>query len=401
MQNASFQTELDGLERPAPPVRARVRGRSWSILAPDGAYSEVPAWPSGGAWFDALMDAVTSEEGKAFLEAHRVSISVDTLLRVARADWLAADARTGRGVTTSHQSVATELGMSARTVRRAREVIQDLGFATTIVFGRHLTAQERELARERHGGHQDRAASVRAMTMPRPTEPVENVHPPRRGSVKRSLPVKRFSPTRAGARATAAPRPEPRQKRPRPGRKEHSPRPVALQKLAWQVAWHYRLALRTSSDSPGSLIGGRHIGHLCNILSRHGVTPDRYSLSTLKRELDAALQQHRVTPLENHQKRDPLANFAWTLRFLASERGQETLLERQMRERAERAQARLHAAQERAAEEARIGGLDVQELDAIKRESDARIAELNRTNPALRALRRSNRLPYLPGGANT
>ena len=95
------------------------RSGSWAFEAPEGAYGPIPAWTSGAAWFDALMDALATHAGEERRrEAH---VAAGTLLRVARADWLAADVATGRGVATANETVAADLGMSAKTVQRAHE----------------------------------------------------------------------------------------------------------------------------------------------------------------------------------------------------------------------------------------------------------------------------------------
>lgn len=105
-----------------PPTAAaggpRQRLGSWVLPAPEGAYGPVPAWSSAAAWFDAVMDVLRTPEGE---EARRAAkVAPDTLLRVAYADRAAADQATGRGVATAHETVAAQLGMSAKTVQRSR-----------------------------------------------------------------------------------------------------------------------------------------------------------------------------------------------------------------------------------------------------------------------------------------
>lgn len=319
----------------------------------DGAYSRVVSWQSATSWLALVRRMLGSARGEQL--RGKVKISADTVLRVAQMDAQSADRRTGRGVSTSHASVARQLGMSDRTVGTARRLLERLGLAVTVVMGRHLSPAERRLAKRTHGGYQEAAASVRAMTVPAAARAVESFHLPRSGSVPEESHDQRWSPTRARARETAAPRPKLRRKsrsRPEPPR---SPRPIALQAFAWRVARNYGLHSPGPATSAGALDGGRHIGQLCNILERYGVTPDRYTLETLRAELDEALTAARIRPLENHDKRDRIAHFAWMLAKLQAFTPGETRRERQLREQEERIRARAIAAdqaRQRAAQQA-------------------------------------------------
>ena len=40
------------------------RPGSWASRAPEGAYGPIPAWTSGAAWFDALMDVLATPAGE-------------------------------------------------------------------------------------------------------------------------------------------------------------------------------------------------------------------------------------------------------------------------------------------------------------------------------------------------
>ncbi len=136
------------------------------------------------------MDALATGEGEQI--RRRVSVSRDTLLRVAWRDAQSADAATGRGVTTAHATVAAELGMAKKTVERARQIVQELGYAVTILEGSYSTQEQRRAAYEHHGGRQVRFASTRALTVPKAAasrRAVENVDLPRRGSVLHLLAI--------------------------------------------------------------------------------------------------------------------------------------------------------------------------------------------------------------------
>lgn len=294
---------------------------SWSLEAPEGAYALIPAWTSGPTWFDAVLDALNTPEGAK--KRRKAKVAPDTLLRVARADWEAADALTGRGVSTAHETVAAALGMSPKTVQRGRRLLELLGLAVTVVEGRYLTVCERKAARAAHGGRQLRAASLRALTMPRP---VENVHLPRRGEVLKESLVSENSPTRAGARTTAAARPPAlKMKKIRPSANVTTqPRPLELQRFAARLVdgderdtSPRRLPWVLRSPDRGRM---RHIGALCNVLSSAGIDPrcwrprevieaiDRWHQSSGRRTLAAdAIDPLRYLAWQLAQAIDPTA----------------------------------------------------------------------------------------------
>lgn len=309
---------------------------SWAIPVPEGAYAAVTAWETGAGWFDALMDALNTQAGYA---ARAGLVSVGTLLAVARTDWLAADVDTGRGVATAHETVATQLGMSKRQVQRARSVIEALGFAVTIVYGRYLTTEERDAAQQTHGGAQLRAASVRALTLPKSRPAVDTVHlpAPRRGDRLRT--VLKSSPTRADARPTAAARPKLRTRRRCPVPQDRSPRPLELQRFAGKLVARMPWLAR-----------GHHIGAVCDGLHRAGIDSERWSVDALLGTVDRHNLHARVSAADPAQQRDPLGYFLWMLRR-AIQPGEETPAEAAARRReqlrAEQAAWRAEAAAQR------------------------------------------------------
>lgn len=327
-----MEAGVAGLSSDRKPQSGSQRSGSWSLTPADGAYAALPAWTSARAWM-ALVERVLGSERATQLRGKK--ISVGSAILVARADMAAADVRTGRGVSTSHETVAKRLGMSKRTVGEARRLLEKLGLAVTVVMGRHLSPAERSQAKRLHGRYQEAAASVRALVMPRPTSPVDTCHLPRRGSVLKTSPVQKWSPTRAGARETAASRPKPRRRSTRRVAPPTSPRPIEVQRFTWAVARNYGLDAGGPPTATGALHGGRHIGQLSNILQRYDVTPDRYTLATLRAELDEAMAAAKILPLENGQKRDRLAHFAWMLSKLQTFTRGETRLQRQLREHAD------------------------------------------------------------------
>jgi hypothetical protein len=288
---------------------------------PQDAYRAVAAWTSPGAWFDALMDDLASPEGEAARRAARISPS--SYLAVAKADRDAADYATGRGLTTSNATAAARAHVKPRTVERARALLARRGFAVTIVTGRYLTNDERAEARALHGRVQLRAASVRALTLPRgPQRPVKSGDLPtsrrdvRSASVPNmvnatrlngSSPVVKTKTTRAVARETAAPRPQPRKKK----IQNRSARPLRVQLLA------AKLSARTgwSWIAPE----GRHIGAICNVLIACGITGKDWSAAGLVSAMNQHTQRAGSEALAGNVAHSPTGYFRSLLRATLSD----------------------------------------------------------------------------------
>lgn len=304
---------------PQEPAVAPIAERlgSWTLPAPEGAYGALVAWQSAEAWFDALMDVLRTPEGEG--HRRRARVAADTLLRVAYDDRRSADQLTGRSVATAHETVAERLGMSSKTVQRARHLLEALGLAVTVVEGRYLTTSERRQARAKHGGRQVRAASTRALVMPagyRPPAPsvdnvdedsaaVENVQLPPREGVKSSSHLSKRSPRRAHARAreaTASRRPAETKVSGASGPRE--PRGLDLQRLA--AALCHRM--------PWLDRRGRHVGQLCDLIERHGLAGQGWTVTRLLDEIDRRARELRLRVVAIDDQRDPLAYFAWLLR---------------------------------------------------------------------------------------
>lgn len=341
----------------------------------------VVAWPSASAWFDAVMDTLSSAEGEAARRAAK--IARDTLLRVAYADAKSADQATGRDVATAHQTVADQLGMSWKTVQRARLLLETLGLAATVVEGRYLTSDERAAAARRHGGHQVRAASTRALTMPegyRSAAPStsdgadcrsgENVHlPPARG-VKSSSHLSKKSPSRASARAgkPTAPR-RAASTKPGPARGTRQPRGIEIQRLAAELV----------RRMPWLIRNGRHIGAVCDVLDRLGVVEGGWTATALLDAIDRFASSARIRVAAIDEQKDPLSYLAWLLRS-ASPRGSRSpsaLLADERRKRL------MRQAQEREAEHARRARIaaESERIAAIIESMHAARASSRRSSP--------------------
>lgn len=326
------------------------RQGSWALPAPEGVYGPLRAWPSASVWFDAVMDILRTPEGED--ARRRAKVAPDTLLRVAYADAAAADQSTGRGVATAHDTVAGQLGMSGKTVQRARHLLEALGLAVTVAGGRYLFGRERAQAHARHGGHQLRAASTRALTLPRGYTPpagsavagadplpVENVQLPTRRGVKNISPVLKRSPRRAHPRtreAAAARRPAPTTTRHKTATR--APRPIEIQRLAAGLCARMSWLDRATS----------HVGSLCDVLVTHGLTGRGWTAETLLEAIQRGRLERGIALVDVESQRDPLGYFVWLLRATIDEGSPAPVLQLQAESRHRAERQALEAAREAA-----------------------------------------------------
>lgn len=295
--------------RPCPATR---RGQGWRAPVREGTHAALPCWNSAKQWLHNVQAHLESAEGEAQRAAAKVHAS--TLLLVAAHDAGSADARTGRGVATSHHTVAAAIGCSERQVQRARTLLITMGFAAVVERGRYLTGEERQQAREHHGHRQLRMASERALINPHRET---NVHLPRRGHLSGILTLRSNSPRRAQARAKAT---------------TNTPtRPsLALQRLAASLV--QRLPW----------LGRTHMGNVCSALEAAGVNPDLTTANDLIEVINrhherlglaslAADAQQRPLGLLVHQLRAALPHIDEMPSQVAARQRAQVLLERQQR----------------------------------------------------------------------
>lgn len=162
----------------------------------------------------------------------RISISLRTFMVCVEAEASMASARDGRGITTSHDTLARMIGMSKITARRARALMEALDCLTTVQTGRYLLHLERLEATAHHGGKQLRAASVRALNMPKILQSVPNEHLATASRFNHSSHLVKSNPKSGKPHSEPAPRAQQRQKQAKfvPGADQ--PRPLPLQRLA-------------------------------------------------------------------------------------------------------------------------------------------------------------------------
>lgn len=278
-----FRPHSSDWHAPAPRRRVDAHG------APTGSggadippHARVACWTTRTQWLITVRCALAAPEGAAALTRHHIRL--ETVICVAKADAAAADVATGRSVTTAHATAARQIGCSAKTVQRARQVLADLGLAVITAVGRYLNSAERAAARAA-GLRQDRMASTRHLTTPKHWArhaADQNVHLPRSGSFQRNL-----------TRSVVTKR-----KR-RQGQVAGHGHGLAMQRLAAKIV------ARASW-----LAGGRHLGALMGVLAGEGIDPARTSATRILEAIDRA-GGGWMTPSD---QKHPLAWLRWGLR---------------------------------------------------------------------------------------
>jgi hypothetical protein len=252
-------------------------------------------------------------------------VSSGLVLRVAGQDADHADHRTGRDLATAHETVAELVDVAKITVRRARSVLQALGFAVVVVAGRYLTTAERETAHRHHGGHQLRCASVRALTIPRGCAYRRREHLPRRGCSEPLSSRPKDLPSGAHAR------------RQRAATTTTTTTTTTTPAPAWPLTVQ-RLAAKLAQRLPWLARG--HIGALCTVLAAHGLDEDGWTAQDVIERLDARNRAKGLHSVAPGRQRNPLGLFRAQLRDAIA--GVEPPQQRRARE----AQARVEARQE-------------------------------------------------------
>jgi hypothetical protein len=305
--------------------------RSWIVRA--GAVAASTAvWTSRDGWLSSLRTWAHTRALGALCAGERVSITAATLLAIATVMAEHADHATGRHVAITRATVADRVGCDVRTVTAAWRVLRAAHWAieaqrghgspTTPSIGRrpsvyHLVSRRRgkgdaldrtpaacgpvrtapdphahEAGQAPQGGelgpgaewgslllhhHTDSAChDRRSMTARQPGAPVQHFHLPPSGGVTLFPPVSSYSPS-------AQTRAENTQPTPRKCAHRRQPRPLAIQRLAGQLAAHCHGLHRG------------HIGALCDALTNTGIDPTLWSARALTDALDADMKQRRTT----------------------------------------------------------------------------------------------------------
>lgn len=242
-------------------ARARLRRRAWVVRAGD-APASVPMWSSRAAWVDGLRSWATDAAVRQVCVRLDCSITSGTLLSIAIAMAPHADHATGRNMAAARATIAKQVGCDPRTVTTAWRVLGATGWAFEASRG--------------HGGPGvpsiGRRTSIWHLTPRRETPaPVEFFHLPTPSGVGLLSPVVKNS---TSARSCAH-RPDQTQKPKRRYRAHTEPRPLALQRLAGQLA------------ALAPVLGHGHIGTLCDALTTAGIDSQHWTAKQLKDALEA------------------------------------------------------------------------------------------------------------------
>lgn len=271
--------------------RART-GKSWTPEPEGGTQARVPCWWSREQWIQAVFQDLATETGAGALARHRTCAA--RVQAVTTADANTADTTTGRNVRTSHATVAKKLGCSVDTVRRARRVLRDLGWAVEITRGRYMTQAERILASLHKDTYQNRFASNRSLTIP---ARAVAVHPYPKGVKKSSPKTSRVVPSaRLRGAGTGKPQPE----------KNHAARPnvsVGVQKLTARLV--RRLPWLDRRD--------QHLMGLCRSLAQCGVT-EEWTAQDLMNAIETDHRARGLLTLPPNSQRNPRALFLTQVR---------------------------------------------------------------------------------------
>lgn len=320
--------------------------KSWILPPPEGAAARVPTWVSRAVWLAAVSVCLDSAQGRERLRAEKVSAEVVKL--VAKADADTADHRTGRNVATAHNTLVSRVGKSFSTVRRARTWLAVMGLAVSLTTGRYLYNPERDAAKVAHGGRQIRAASTRALTVPRHL-------------VKAACALVRTLARKARRTARAA-RPSPRREHLPPlggNSSTTSSSPTVTYAPAARARGHQgktffelpvkRLAAEVDAVIP-SLTRGRHIGHLVQLLDSLGVDPTEWTGRGLVQAIDADNRARGAYAIPRDNQRQPLRLFAHQLRRILGTAVPDRVQHKRRREAADQAISQGRTAVAEAAE---------------------------------------------------
>lgn len=238
--------------------------RGWVERAGANA-PRAPMWTSREGWLTALGTWARTSRFAACCEAAGVSITSSTVLAIARVMAAHADHATGRHCAVTRATIAESVGCDVQTVTRAWRLLRAAGWVVEAQRG--------------HGSPGTPTAGRRPSVyhlVPRPVigRPVVNVYLPPKAAVSSSTPVGNTSP-KARERAEKMSLIHNRLRR---GRGEPPPRPLAVQRLAGQLA----------RDCHGLDRG--HLGAICDVITAAGVDPGHWSAAVIRARLDADMR---------------------------------------------------------------------------------------------------------------
>ena len=291
------------------------------LTPPDGVYAQIPVCRPAD-WLHAVEFALSLPTVEAYRRRLRVA-GPATVLAAARQWAAAADRHTGRDVAVAHETVALAIGYAPATVKRAMRFLKRLGLVVEVARGRNYLTLDELAAARALGAHGQRAVgSTWALTIP---SSVDGTPLPPLGLVNKKSLVKKGSPKRArGARKAGAPH-RPASEEKKTAIEPAGPRTTAVQKFAGQLASRLPRLLNTPKTQPQRVyvrnpeqrtdavwVGGRHIGHVCNVIERHRLVERGWTAHQMLERVDRyrATSRRDIDPAD---QRDPLAWLSWLI----------------------------------------------------------------------------------------
>jgi hypothetical protein len=294
-----------GRRRPQRPaaVGSRPGGSYCPAVSPD-AYEGLRRPTSRESWTRVVYSLVTMPAGDA--HRRRISIKLETFMRFVEAEASMASRHDGRGITTSHETLARMVGMSKITARRARALMESLECLVTIRTGRYLFHLERLEATALHGGRQLRVASVRALNVPQILESVPNEHLATASRFNPSTHLVKSNPRSGKPHSEPASRAQQRQKRAKIVPGADQPRSLPLQRLAARLV----SSIPWLPDDLSTL-------RVQRIVHRSGFDADRFSYGDLIAIWQAIDEGMGQTPKNAGEVNDPEAYLVVRMKLAA------------------------------------------------------------------------------------
>lgn len=224
-----------------------------------------PMWTSRSAWLDALRLWANHVAVRELCAQLQCSINAATLLGIAAAMANYADHATGRNMAATRATLAAQIGCSPRTITTAWRVLRAAHWIVLAAPGR---GNAQTPSRRRR-------PAIWHLT---PRRIVDNFHLPAKNNYPCISPVRNYSPSALARPDRNSERPKRRHgsRRIRPPQ----PRPIALQRLAAQLA----------ASTHGIDRRGRHIGVICDAIVASGIDVEAWTASTLKVALEADMR---------------------------------------------------------------------------------------------------------------
>ena len=229
----------------------------------------VPVWPSRAGWLVSAQRWAVSSAGTAVLAKHHLSVKLFLTVIAVLARF--ADSATGRNCAVTNTRAAAKARCSPRSITTVRAVLAEAGLAVEVYRGHGSTATP-------SGGRRPSVWHLISHRQAVDNYTVCDLPPSRRD--EGLTPVCSNSPS-VRSRAALGHLSQPPAKRTATStRRDDLPRPLAVQRLAAQLA-----ARAHGLDRPGL-----HIGQLCNAIVSARIDAEQWTVQGLQAALDADMR---------------------------------------------------------------------------------------------------------------